>query len=421
MAGAEGERLSSTKMDSGQPLKQPQPNTSTTTDKPISVVKCPECGSERLYRDGLRYLSDGSSIQRWLCKVCSFRFSENAKNGHLQKRNRRVGAGEKEPQAKNSVKAVAALVETTVKTASGHAGATQTAADVKGKILELLWQLEKDGRKQGTIANYRKNLMKMFREGVNLLDPEECKAYLAKKELAENTKKNIATILDKWFEHLGVAWVKPSYNGESEIPFVPTEQELDSLIASVGKKMACYLQLLKDTGARCGEISNLKWTDVDLEQRTIRVKGEKGSYSRMLPISNKAVEMLKNLPKTEERIFADTNAMRTCFYVQRRRAARKLGNPRLKQITFHTFRHWKGTMLYHQTKDVYYVKEYLGHKNLQSTQVYIHIERALFRTVEPSEYHVKVANTKEEIVSLLEEGFEFVMEKDGLAYFRKRK
>ena len=78
-------------------------------------------------------------------------------------------------------------------------------------------------------------------------------------------------------------------------------------------------------------------------------------------------------------------------------------------------------MLYHQTKDIYYVKEYLSHKDLKSTQVYIHIERTLFRTMEPSEYHVKVATAKEEIVSLLEEGFEFVMEKDGLAYFRKRK
>jgi integrase len=263
--------------------------------------------------------------------------------------------------------------------------------------------------------------MKMLRKGVNLFKPEECKSWLAKVELAANTKRNIATILDKWFEYLGLTWVKPSYCGESEIPFIPTEQELDSLIASVGKKMACYLQLLKDTGARCGEISNLKWIDVDFEHKTVRVKGEKGSNSRMLPISNKTVEMLKNLPKTGECIFKDANAMRSCFYKQRLRAAKKLGNSRLLQIYFHTFRHWKGTTLYHQTKDIYFVKEYLGHKNLQSTQIYIHIEKAIFRSMEADEYYVKVAQTKEEIIGLLEQGFEYVMEKEGLAYFRKRK
>jgi len=63
----------------------------------------------------------------------------------------------------------------------------------------------------------------------------------------------------------------------------------------------------------------------------------------------------------------------------------------------------------------------LYHIYLQSTQVYIHIEKAMFRSMEPDEYHVKVAQTKEEIIGLLEQGFEYVMEKEGLAYFRKRK
>jgi integrase/predicted RNA-binding Zn-ribbon protein involved in translation (DUF1610 family) len=375
-------------------------------------LACPSCGGTKLYRDGIRYLADGSQTQRWLCRNCGFRFSESSLNNCQTKKE--GGAHGKKALA----------VEAEKEMEKREAGATEQTtrqADVKGKIVELLWQLERDGRKQGTIANYRKNLMKMLREGVNLFEPEDCKAWLAKKDLAPNTKRNIATILDKWFEYLGVAWIKPSYCGEPEIPFIPTEQELDSLIASVGRKMACYLQLLKDTGARCGEISNLKWTDIDFERKTVRVKGEKGSYSRMLPISNKAVEMLRNLPKTGESVFRDANAMRACFSLQRRRAAKKLGNSRLLQITFHTFRHWKGTMLYHQTKDVYFVKEYLGHKNLQSTQVYIHIERSMFRSMDSDEYYVKVAQTKEEIIGLLEQGFEYVMEKDGLAYFRKRK
>lgn len=58
--------------------------------------------------------------------------------------------------------------------------------------------------------------------------------------------------------------------------------------------------------------------------------------------------------------------------------------------------------------------------NLQGTQVYIHIDRALFKNTNPEDFHVKVAQTKGEIVELLEAGFEYVMQKDGLAYFRKR-
>ncbi|MEM2971339.1 MAG: site-specific integrase [Candidatus Bathyarchaeia archaeon] len=104
-----------------------------------------------------------------------------------------------------------------------------------------------------------------------------------------------------------------------------------------------------------------------------------------------------------------------------KRIARKLGNPRLLQINFHTFRHWKATMEYHKTKDIMHVKELLGHKSIQSTMIYVHIEKALFLNMPPEEYHVKIAKTPEEITQLLEAGFEYVCQKDGLAFFRKRK
>lgn len=109
------------------------------------------------------------------------------------------------------------------------------------------------------------------------------------------------------------------------------------------------------------------------------------------------------------------------FLRQRKRLAHKLGNPRLLSIHMHTFRHWKGTVEYHKTKDPIYVKEILGHKDLKSTQVYIHISHALFQNTPPEDFHAKVATTPEEITQLLEAGFEYVLQKDSLAYFRKRK
>ena len=37
-------------------------------------IKCPECGSRRLYRDGIRYTNSGN-VQRYLCRDCGYRFS----------------------------------------------------------------------------------------------------------------------------------------------------------------------------------------------------------------------------------------------------------------------------------------------------------------------------------------------------------
>ena len=83
--------------------------------------------------------------------------------------------------------------------------------------------------------------------------------------------------------------------------------------------------------------------------------------------------------------------------------------------------HWKATQLYHKTKDIFYVKEFLGHKKLDSTLIYINIEKALFHEGTPEEFHVKIAQTPKEVKGLLEVGFEYVCEKDDLLFFRKRK
>ena len=60
------------------------------------------------------------------------------------------------------------------------------------------------------------------------------------------------------------------------------------------------------------------------------------------------------------------------------------------------------------------------HKNLQNTELYIHIEETLFNE-QNSEYHVKLAETVKEACELLEVGFEYVTDMEGKKLFRKRK
>ena len=175
---------------------------------------------------------------------------------------------------------------------------------------------------------------------------------------------------------------------------------------------------------RSGEANSLLWTDIDMERQTITLnKPEKGSKPRIFKASSKLIAMLNTLSKTSTRVFGDSVNWRTkasSFYHSRKPLTKKLQNPRLMRISFHTLRHWKATMLYHQTKDILYVKEFLGHQRIETTMLYIQLAEILFKE-KTDEFTVRVASKPEEIKQLLEVGFEFVCQKDGLAYFRKRK
>jgi len=63
---------------------------------------------------------------------------------------------------------------------------------------------------------------------------------------------------------------------------------------------------------------------------------------------------------------------------------------------------------------------FLGHKEVRNTEIYITIEETMFQK-SSDEFTVRVASTPEEIKLLLEAGFDYVCEKDGLPHFRKRK
>lgn len=222
---------------------------------------------------------------------------------------------------------------------------------------------------------------------------------------------------NKYLEIHGGRWVPPRVKQTRKLPFIPLER--DQLIGGANRKMAVFLQLLKETGLRSGEAWSLKWTDIDFEAEAIRLNNpEKYGKPRMLKISPALIAMLNSLPRTSDRIFPKSlRVFRRTFRRYRKRMAQKLQNPRLNMITFHTFRHWKATMEYYRTKDILHVMEMLGHKNIKNTLIYTQ----LVKFEEDDEFICKVARTPREVEELIEAGFEYVCEKNGLLFFRKRK
>jgi len=172
-----------------------------------------------------------------------------------------------------------------------------------------------------------------------------------------------------------------------------------------------FLQLLKETGMRSGEELRLKWKDFDFVANNVRVNNpEKHGNPGIQKIPDKLVSMLKSMPQKFDMPFrGSVHGLRTNFTIQRKRTAENLKNPRLLNIHFPTFRHWKATMEYHRTKDILHIMRMLGHKSINSTLLDTQLV-----DFEGDEYDVKVAERKEEIIVLLEAGFEWVGQEKGL-------
>jgi integrase len=291
----------------------------------------------------------------------------------------------------------------------------------KSNIFNYAWYLKKNGRAESTIKTVIERLTRLSKL-CNIQEPEELKATLAKLEWSNNTKRSIVIYLNGFLKFLNKHWEPPKYKSDNKLPFIPTEEELNMLISASPQIIATLLQFLKETGVRIGEAMKLEWTDIDLKRRTAHITPEKYSNPRILPLSNTLINMLNSLARKNEFVFyLKYKTTRESYRYNRNKTAKKLKNPRLKKITFHTFRHWKGTTEYHKTKDIIHVKTILGHKEIKSTMVYINIESALFLT-QSDEYTCKATTNDNEATKLIENGFEHhLTTPNGLMIFRKRK
>jgi integrase len=261
----------------------------------------------------------------------------------------------------------------------------------------------------------------LVRRGADLFNPESIKAAIMSHSTWSNSTKSQVIAAYKKFAVLNnISWTPPKCEVVRKLPYIPLEKDIDELIASCGKKLSTMLQLLKETGMRIGEALRLDWDDVDFEQRTITLNDtEKHGTPRMFSVSEKLIAMLGRLPKDSSKVFGNISwrIMFNNFNAQRKRSAKKLGNPRLLKIHFHTFRHWKATMEYHRAKDILYVMKLLGHKNIANTLIYTQ----LVEFEEDGKYCTAAAYNVEDAQKLISMGFEYVCTHENTMLFRKRK
>lgn len=171
----------------------------------------------------------------------------------------------------------------------------------------------------------------------------------------------------------------PNYMKYSEFEIMISSIEESDL----GIRNIALLELLLATGARIGELINIKVKDINFSDREIKVLG-KGNKERICYFNEHAEVSLKkyinssrnNLlkHKTSEYLFINHLGDKLTD-----RGVRTIIDSIIKKsslntkVTPHTFRHTFATMLLNEGCDLKSVQELLGHVNLSTTSIYTHV------------------------------------------------
>ncbi|MCW3977625.1 MAG: site-specific integrase [Candidatus Bathyarchaeota archaeon] len=289
-------------------------------------------------------------------------------------------------------------------------------------ILNVLIRMKTNNKSDYTIRFADKSLTYISKHA-DLNNPEHVKQFIANLEVSDSYKKNLCIAYNYYCQYYKIHWDIPRYRHKAQSIRIPTSEKLEQLIASAGRILSIKLRISKETGLRPVELCALKVKDIDLEQRTIYPTTAKYGASRVLKISNNlktAIQdhIIRNDLTPNDKLFnGNADSYGKKYRYMRNALAKKLKDPTIQQIRLYDFRHYFATRLYAKTKDILFVKQQMGHRKLETTLIYTQ----LLHLNEEDEYTTRVAKTIEEDAKLIENGFQYVTERDGLRLFRKRK
>lgn len=180
-----------------------------------------------------------------------------------------------------------------------------------------------------------------------------------------------------------------------KLPIVLSLDEIERLMSVIdlstkeGQRNKAIIEMLYGCGLRISELTNLKFSDLYLDEGFIKVEG-KGGKQRLVPISHTAINELNNYLLDRKQADAKKGHEDIVFLSKRGTAisrimvfhfikeyAERAGIR--KNISPHTFRHSFATHLLEGGANIRAIQLMLGHERITTTEIYTHIDREFLR------------------------------------------
>ncbi len=150
------------------------------------------------------------------------------------------------------------------------------------------------------------------------------------------------------------------------------ERRLVMWVADCNFVIGAFVAILGETGLRKSEGLRMKWADVDFEKKMLTVPKSKTGEPRYIPLSDYAIEWLSSLYSESPWVFTLANGKPLKAPRESFAKGKKLAG--LDWVRgLHDLRHFRATQWLIHGVDIYTVKDYLGHKRIETTQRYLHL------------------------------------------------
>ncbi len=267
-------------------------------------------------------------------------------------------------------------------------------------------ELELRGYSPRTVHSYSRYLLKFLLftdKSVSDISEDDLRLYLHSliaRKLSTSYINSVYSSSQLFFMHilkrpLNMQHV-PRVKNSKKLPSVLSPSEVSSIIdVTSNVKHKAILMTAYSAGLRVSEILSLKVSDINSKNMQIHVRSGKGDKDRYTLLSQKTLLFLRQYFK----VYRPNDWL---FYSARdksrkltTRTAQKVFKDSLaktgviKPVTFHSLRTSFATHLLIQGTDLFTIKTLLGHKNIQTTMVYLHLAPTKVLTVS-SPYDLEV-------------------------------
>jgi len=146
-----------------------------------------------------------------------------------------------------------------------------------------------------------------------------------------------------------------------------------SIRQSSWNKLYLITLLAITTGARKGELTSLKWSDIDFDRQIAYISTTKNGEPKVLPLTGSAIAELQRFNKQDNSLVFDSEVKPGRAYCFTKPWKKALKEAEITDFTFHSLRHTCASYLAMNGASLLEIADVLGHKQIQMTKRYSHL------------------------------------------------